>query len=91
VRFVSSSGVSMMIPKGTITTSRCSTSAPGSLTTDHPTTIGQNISGTICYNWAGNSCNWSNQISITKCGDYYVYQLPITPVCDLRYCTTNPY
>ena len=91
VRFSSSSGNFMMIPTGTVNTNSCGTSAPGFLTTAHPTLVGQNITANVCYNWSGNACNWSNQISITKCNGYYVYQLPITPVCHLRYCATTPY
>lgn len=77
-----------IIPNAIVASSSCGTDATGYLTTDHPITLFQQVSGTVCYNWSGNSCNWANQISITKCNGYYVYQLPNTPACSLRYCTT---
>jgi hypothetical protein len=77
-----------IIPNSIVTPNSCGTNATGYLTTDHPITLFQQVSGTVCYNWSGNACNWSNQISITKCNGYFVYQLPNTPVCNLRYCTT---
>ena len=77
-----------IIPNAIVASSSCGTDATGYLTTDHPITLFQQVSGTVCYNWSGNACSWTNQISITKCNGYYVYQLPNTPACSLRYCTT---
>jgi hypothetical protein len=80
-----------MIPSTVVTPNSCSTSATGYLTSDHPVNLFQQLSGTVCYNWSDNKCSWTNQISITKCDGYYVYQLPTPPTCTLRYCTTTPY
>jgi hypothetical protein len=77
-----------IIPNSIVVPNSCGTHATGYLTTDHPITLFQQVSGTVCYNWSGNACNFTNQISITKCNGYFVYQLPNTPGCSLRYCTT---
>ncbi|CAF5154983.1 unnamed protein product, partial [Rotaria magnacalcarata] len=36
------------------------------------------------------SCTWSNTISVTNCGSFYVYELSMPPVCAARYCTNTP-
>ena len=41
---------------------------------------------TVCFNWAENSCKWSIDVQIKKCDGYFVYELPPTPVCSLKYC-----
>jgi Notch-like protein len=43
----------------------------------------------VCFNWSGNTCNWNAQIQVVACIDYYLYNLPNTPVCSLRYCGQN--
>lgn len=85
VRFVSPAGT--YIANWLISTSTCGTSATGWYTGAYPTTSGSTTSGTVCYNWAGSSCNWANSIQITHCDTYYVFLLVPPPVCDLRYCT----
>lgn len=64
----------------------CSTDAPGWYTGSYPS-AGGTTSGTVCYNWNGNTCNWSNAVSVTNCNGFYVYQLTTPPNCSLRYCT----
>jgi hypothetical protein len=66
---------------------RCDTDATGWYTGVYPSAAGNTTSGTVCYNWSGNTCNWSNSISVTNCNGYYVFYLSSSPVCDLRYCT----
>lgn len=74
------------IPTSTPATHRCGTDAPGWYNGQMPNTSSV-INGTVCYNWAGNTCNWSNTIQVANCITYYVYQLVKPPVCTLRYCT----
>lgn len=83
-RFTGSSGTGM--PTKCVLTNRCGTHAPGWLTTPHPTRIGQIANGKVCFHWSGNCCRWSANIQIKMCNGYYIYKLPKTPCCYLRYC-----
>ena len=65
---------------------KCNTHAPGWYNGSYPSS-GSTTSGTVCYNWNGNLCNWLNAISVTNCNSFYVYELTTPPVCNLRYCT----
>ncbi|CAF3636975.1 unnamed protein product [Rotaria socialis] len=85
VRFMSPAGATM--PTSAPSTSTCGTDAPGWFNGAYPSTAGSTTTGTVCYNWAGNTCNWSNSIQITHCSTFYVFKLINTPVCNLRYCT----
>ena len=74
----------------------CGTSYPGWLNTSHPTNINQPKQAKVCFHsWFNdNECQWSQNIVVNNCGDFYVYYLPETPNCELRYCgadhiTTN--
>ncbi len=75
-----------MLVNSSPTTYRCNTHAPGWYGGSYPG-IGLTVSGTVCYNWNSNTCNWSNLIQVTNCNGYYVYGLISPPVCSLRYCT----
>jgi hypothetical protein len=83
-RFV---GSGTRIPETAPTTYRCGTDAPGWLSGGHPA-LGDGIaSRTVNFHWNNNPSNWSAQVSVINCGDYFVYNLPDVPACDLRYCT----
>jgi len=47
------------------------------------------VERTVCYHWSSGCCTWSNKIKVLNCGGYYLFRLPNTPVCHLRYCGTN--
>jgi hypothetical protein len=64
----------------------CGTLATGWYSGSLPSS-GMTVNGTVCYVWAGSSCNWSNVIQVTNCGLFYVFGLIMPPVCYLRYCT----
>lgn len=66
----------------------CGTDAPGWLDGAHPTGWGETASVRTCYRWSGDDCNWSNDIRITNCGQFYAYELVTPPVSCLAYCTT---
>jgi hypothetical protein len=74
------------MPTSVPSTDRCGTQATGWFNGTNPATAGQNVSGTACFNWSGNSCNWSASIQVTNCNGYYVYYLNPSPNCNLRYC-----
>ncbi|CAF1162534.1 unnamed protein product [Adineta steineri] len=82
-----SGGAGTILANYVVPVNQCGTQATGSYTGAYPSTAGSTSSGTVCYNWSGNSCMWSNSISITNCNGYYVFYLPTPPVCSLRYCT----
>ena len=84
-RFTGAGGT--MLASCAVAINRCSTQASGWYSGLYPSAAGATTSGTVCYNWSGNTCNWSNGISVTNCNGYYVYNLSPSPVCNLRYCT----
>ena len=67
----------------------CGTDAPGWLQTAHPNNTGENVGGKVCFHWGNDTCNWSSNVEVTNCGDYFVYKLPPVPACELRYCGTG--
>jgi hypothetical protein len=86
VRF--SGGAGTRLVRGPAEPFRCGTQGAGWYSGSYPSTAGANISGTVCYSWPGNSCQWSNVISITNCNSYFVFALRAPPACFLRYCTS---
>ena len=54
----------------------------------HPQEQGASKDVTICFtDYIG--CLDVQQIRVTNCGDFYVYFLPETPQCFLRYCAAD--
>lgn len=84
VRFSGAAGT--QIPTTVVPSYSCGTHATGYYTGVMPA-AGATTTGTVCYNWSGNSCNWSNSISVTNCNGYYVYYLIDPSGCSFRYCT----
>ena len=72
-----------------IPTNMCATHAPGWLNGVHPGIEEGIVNRQVCFNWSGNNCNWNAQIQVVACPGYYLYYLPNTPVCNLRYCGQN--
>jgi cysteine-rich repeat protein len=64
----------------------CGTHAPGWIDGDHPGLADGAVDRTVCFAWSGNQCSWNQVIQVVACPDYYLYHLPNTPVCSLRYC-----
>ena len=64
----------------------CGTTASGWLKGSHPNVIGQKISRTVCFSLSGNCCWRQTSVEVINCGQYYIYNLPNTPTCDLAYC-----
>ena len=83
-RFIGNAGIQM--PTSCVPVHYCGTHAPGWLSTPHPTSVGQIVNGTVCFNWGDNCCSWDANIQIKRCNGFYVYKLVATPVCWLRYC-----
>ena len=86
VRFVSQSSTTEL-PTSPTNPNQCGTQVTGWYAGILPT-IAQTINnGQVCFSWGTNNCQWSNTISVTNCGSFYVYQLTVPPVCSARYCT----
>ncbi|XP_078348187.1 uncharacterized protein LOC144633234 isoform X3 [Oculina patagonica] len=83
-RFMGAAGTSM--PTSCVPKNRCGTHAPGWLTGGHPTEEQGVVTRKVCFHWNSNCCQWSVNIKVRNCGEYNVYQLLKTPVCNLRYC-----
>ena len=83
----------MMSPAGTKMPEKpppvyyCGTNSPGWLQGSHPTQRGQSVSRKVCHNWSGKTCYSSRMITVSNCGDYFVYNLPKYPGVH-RYCAT---
>ena len=68
----------------------CSTDAPGWMLGAYPAAGDGIVERQACFNFGGNACNWSTQIQVGNCGGYFVFNLPPTPACSLRYCGVTP-
>jgi hypothetical protein len=87
VRFSGAAGT--RLAPGPMEPFHCGTQGTGWYKGTYPTVAGATTTGTVCYSWPGNTCQWSNQISITHCNDFYVFSLRTPPACFLRYCTVS--
>ena len=77
------------IPEHVVDEEHCGTHATGWLRGTHPMTPHTTVSRTVCFNWSSNSCWKQIDIQIRNCSGFYVYHLPATPSCSLRYCSVN--
>ncbi|HEY8376613.1 MAG TPA: DUF4215 domain-containing protein, partial [Nannocystis sp.] len=64
----------------------CGTDAPGWLNGTHPAILDGVVNRQACFHWSGNTCNWSTQIQVVNCGEFYLYNLVEPTACYLRYC-----
>ena len=83
-RFVGDAGTAM--PTSCVPKNHCGTHAPGWLESGHPSVGQGSVTGKVCFHWSSKCCHWSVNIKVRNCGDFYVYKLPKTPYCSLRYC-----
>jgi hypothetical protein len=68
---------------------KCGSKAAGWLNGQHPTSIGQSQDAEFCFHYGTNTCTKSAIGKVTNCGNFFVYNLPDTPDCSLRYCTDS--
>ena len=83
-RFRGAAGNQM--PANCVGKNRCSSHAPGWLSTSHPSVADGIVSGRVCFHWDSSCCNWYKDIRVLNCSGFYVYELGPTPACWLRYC-----
>ena len=86
-RFSGAAGT--MMPSFAVPVHRCGTHAPGWMNGKHPSKNEGAVLRKVCFHWDNNVCRWNIQITVRNCGWFYVYKLPRTPTCALRYCGTN--
>jgi len=83
-RFVGDAGT--QLPTTPPDTRACNTHAPGWLDGDHPTPDQLAVDARVCFHWGADVCNWSQDIRVRNCGDFFVYRLAGTVGCSLRFC-----
>ena len=79
-------GAGKQMPTKCVPKHQCGTHAPGWLTGGHPTAAQGIVSRKVCFHWSSGCCQWSQYIRVRNCGRFYVYELPPTRYCNLRYC-----
>ena len=56
---------------------------------NHPVSKWDKSNGTVCFQSHASDCDVSVQVQIVNCNTFFVYYLPDTPMCNLRYCGGN--
>ena len=65
----------------------CGTVFSGWMQGSHPTSLGETVTRTVCFQGSSSStCSRSTEIKVRNCGQYYLYRLVDTPTCHLGYC-----
>ena len=65
----------------------CGTYGTGWLNDSHPEEPGHIRNATACFHYQESICYFSTNIQIRHCGPYFLYLLPNTAACNLRYCS----
>ena len=86
-RFEGSAGTRM--PTSCPPVQRCNTDAASWLKGGHPTVADGRGRRWVCFHYGNNCCHWARNIKVRNCGSYYANHLSGTPICSLRYCSTN--
>jgi cysteine-rich repeat protein len=86
-RFQGAAGIKM--PTTCPSKYSCGTDAPGWMQGNYPNQNEGIVNRTVCYHWDSSCCKWSNTIQVRNCGLFYVFKLPDTPNCSLKYCGAN--
>ncbi|XP_068725844.1 oncoprotein-induced transcript 3 protein-like [Montipora capricornis] len=88
-RFVGAAGSKM--PTSCVPANKCGSHATGWLSGDHPTVQEGIVTRKVCFSY-WSCCNWSINIQVRNCGDFYIYKINSTPSehpCHLVYCGTD--
>ncbi len=83
-RFTGAAGTKM--PTSPPSVWSCGTDAPGWMKGEYPGVDDGIVDLSVCFAWIGNACEWSADIQLRNCGDFYVFRLPDPPETCLRYC-----
>ena len=82
-------GAGTKMPTSCVPKARCGAYAPGWMDGTHPTVADGKVARRVCYHDYANCCEYSNNIMVVNCGQYYVYKLSPSPRCFLRYCGSD--
>jgi hypothetical protein len=52
----------------------------------HPTSLGETVTRTVCFQSGSNTCSYSREIKVRNCGQFFLYRLVDTYYCNLGYC-----
>ena len=74
------------MPKSCVERHRCGTESPGWLNATHPSVADGAIQAKVCFHGSSGCCEWSTNVTVRNCGEFYVYNFHPTPNCSLRYC-----
>ena len=64
----------------------CGTHVSGWMQGLHPTSLGETVTRTVCFQWTSYTCYWSSEIKVRNCGQFFLYRLVDTPGCNFGYC-----
>ena len=67
----------------------CGTALTGWMQGSHPTSLGQTVTRTVCFQWTSSTCQWSTEIKVRNCGHFFLYHLVDTPGCSYGYCANS--
>ena len=66
----------------------CNTHQGGWINGTHPTVLDEIVDRTVCFSrYYGDCFRRPKEIQIRNCGEYYLYYLQETSMCDHRYCS----
>ena len=89
-RIQSSAGT--RLPESSPGESHCGTTEVGWLSGEHHQNVFAEESMTVCFDstsYKNDTCYYEANVTVTNCDGFYVYKLPDTPTCNLRYCAAN--
>lgn len=83
-RFTGAAGQTM--PDKCVSAGKCQTIMSGWMDGKHPQVDDGIQKRKACFSAENNCCKRKTDIHVRNCGEFYVYKLPSTPGCYLRYC-----
>ncbi|XP_013411335.1 protein crumbs homolog 1 [Lingula anatina] len=83
-RFSGAAGIKM--PNWCVPTHHCGTHAPVWINGSNPVPEDFAVDRQACANWGSDCCNWSLDVKVRNCVDYFLYYLPPITKCHLAYC-----
>ena len=74
------------LPTSTPEHHNCGSELTGWMNGDYPSTVGETIDISICFEGFYKTCFKVINGKVTHCGEYFVYFLNDVPACPYRYC-----
>ena len=66
----------------------CGTDLTGWVNGTNPSTVGETVDVSICFEGWNKACFKEINGRVTHCSGYFVYYLEDVPACSYRYCAT---